>query len=620
MVLPSSRSISYTYRTSGGLHDEEASRVSTVVDDTGTSGGGGSVTIAQYDYLGTSALVRTRLNAIACFSRVYDGSNAIVDLDRFNRITTHRWTKDLATDQDLYQTVLSYDRASNITSIEDNVHTGFDAKYSLDGLQRLTQTEEGTLSSGSITSKTRDQQWTLSHTGNWDRAKLDLNGDGDFSDTSEHDDTRSHNAVNELTARDTDSNSSINFALTYDAAGNLSDDGEHYEYEYDAFYRLRKVKNTSTQALVAEYRYNALNHRIGVHEDSDTDGDVDSNDKWYYDAFDERWRMLARFRESDTAPKEDFVPHQAGDSGHGTSSYIDLVICRNRDADTAWTAASDGTLEERSYLLQNWRADVSAVVSGSGLLKEWVKYSSYGIPIGLPGGDTDSDGDCDASDITQVQTWITASAYDVRGDVDLDGDVDASDKSELQTNYQGITLGRGVLSSNAVASRKGYAGYEGLTNLAGSLWLARNRVLMAELGRWGRRDPLGYVNGATLFAYTGSSPASRLDPLGLDFTGAIGGGNVHNSTTQEIYVYGESDAWLFPDHLQGWLAPGQWSGDNGWGDADNVEVKCPIPCAVAWVTIPGGTNCTVKCDPCCTVICERHLIPFVPRTALVLYQ
>jgi hypothetical protein len=485
MVLPGSRSISYTYRTSGGLHDEEASRVSTFVDDTGSG-----VTIAQYDYLGTSTLVRTRLNAIACFSRVYDGTNAIVDLDRFNRITTNRWTKDLSTDRDLYQTVITYDCNSNITSIEDNVHTGLDVKYTMDGVNRLIQAEEGTLSSGSITSKTRDQQWSLSHTGNWAREKLDLNGDGDFSDTSEHDDTRTHNAVNELTARDTDSNATNNFTLTYDAAGNLSDDGEHYEYEYDAFYRLRKVKNTSTQALVAEYRYNALNHRIGVHEDSDTDGAVDSNDKWYYDAFDERWRLLARFRESDTAPKEDFVPHQAGASGQGGSSYIDLVICRNRDADTAWTAASDGTLEERNYLLQNWRADVSAVVSGNGLLKEWVKYSSYGIPIGLPGGDTDSDGDCDATDITQVQTWITASAYDVRGDVDLDGDVDASDKSELQTNYQGITLGRGVLSSNGVASRKGYAGYEGLTNLAGSQWLARNRVLMAELGRWGRRDPL----------------------------------------------------------------------------------------------------------------------------------
>jgi hypothetical protein len=131
MVLPSSRSISYTYRTSGGLHDEEASRVSTVVDDTGSG-----VTIAQYDYLGVGALVRTRLNAIACFSRVYDGTNAIVDLDRFNRITTNRWTKDLATDRDLYQTVISYDRNSNITSIEDNVHTGLDVKYTMDSVNR----------------------------------------------------------------------------------------------------------------------------------------------------------------------------------------------------------------------------------------------------------------------------------------------------------------------------------------------------------------------------------------------------------------------------------------------------------------------------------------------------
>ncbi len=131
MVLSGSRSISYTYRTSGGLHDDEASRVSTVVEDTGSG-----VTIAQYEYLGVGTLVRTRLNAIACFSRVYDGTNAIVDLDRFNRITTNRWTKDLATDRDLYQTVITYDRNSNITSIEDNVHTGLDVKYTMDSVNR----------------------------------------------------------------------------------------------------------------------------------------------------------------------------------------------------------------------------------------------------------------------------------------------------------------------------------------------------------------------------------------------------------------------------------------------------------------------------------------------------
>ncbi|MGK2921725.1 MAG: hypothetical protein ACSLE4_02875, partial [Methyloceanibacter sp.] len=47
-----------------------------------------------------------------------------------------------------------------------------------------------------------DQQWTLNHTGNWDRDKVDLNGDGDFVDTDELDDTRTHNAVNELTLGD----------------------------------------------------------------------------------------------------------------------------------------------------------------------------------------------------------------------------------------------------------------------------------------------------------------------------------------------------------------------------------------------------------------------------------
>ena len=39
-----------------------------------------------------------------------------------------------------------------------------------------------------------------------------------------------------------------------------------------------------------------------------------------FDAFDERWRQVARFRESDTSPKEEFVPHAAGDSGFGGSS------------------------------------------------------------------------------------------------------------------------------------------------------------------------------------------------------------------------------------------------------------------------------------------------------------
>lgn len=114
----------------------------------------------------------------------------------------------------------------------------FDVKYTMDELDRLIDAEEGTRSSGSIASRTRHQTWTtLDHVGNWDRSKLDLDGDDNWNETDEYDDTRTNNKVNELLTRDTDSNASVNYTLAYDAAGNLTDDAESYEYVYDAFYR-----------------------------------------------------------------------------------------------------------------------------------------------------------------------------------------------------------------------------------------------------------------------------------------------------------------------------------------------------------------------------------------------
>ena len=319
--------------------------------------------------------------------------------------------------------------------------------------------------------------------------------------------------VNQLNARNTDSAGGDEFTLTYDGVGNLTDDGQAYEYVYDAWGRLCTVKNTSNQATIASYRYNALNQRIMFHEDTEPDGDVDANDPKYYLIYDERWRHIATYRADDDNPKELFVYHQAGLDGSGSSSYIDSVILRQRDANSGWTSAADGTLEERRYYCQNWRADVSAIITSGGLIVEWAKYSSYGIPFGLPGGDTDSDGDCDATDITQIQTWIDAPAYDVRGDINLDGSVNATDKSLAINNYQGTTSGWNVLSAAVVANRIGYAGYQQDINL--DLDHVRNRVLEPHLGRWTRRDPLGYVDGMGLYEYLSSHPLPANDPNGL---------------------------------------------------------------------------------------------------------
>ena len=490
----------------------------------------GATPLVQYEYLGAGQVVGTMYDEPDVFSRQYSSTaGQYPDLDTLNRVVGSKWTKDLANDVDFYRYALTYDRNSNITKADqaDNSnpgadavadgHVGFDIAYTMDNLNRLTVADEGTFSGGSITSRTRKQEWTLTQTGNWSRDKIDLNGDADWSDADEWNDVKTFNKVNEIGTRDLDDTPGTtgnNYTLAYDPAGNMTDDGTDYDYEWDAFYRLRKVK-TQGGVLVAEYRYNGLGYRIAVHEDTDTDSDVDGSDLWFYSAYDERWRMVATYRSSDTDPKERFVHQQAGAGGYGDSSYIDLVAFRAKDANTAWTSASDGTLEERLYYCQNQHADVVALITAAGGQREMDRYSAYGVPFGLPTGDCDSDGDCDTTDRNQVQTWINASnQYDVRGDIDLDGDTDSTDKTNLRDHFEGVTLGNKKLSVPAVSNSLGNIGYECFFD-SPTIYVVRFRSLDAQLGSWISRDALGYVEGVSLYHALGDLPMVRQDPLGL---------------------------------------------------------------------------------------------------------
>jgi len=175
-----------------------------------------------------------------------------------------------------------------------------------------------------------------------------------------------------------------------------------------------------------------------------------------------------------------------------------------------------GTLEERVYFCQNWRADVSAILTDTGKMVEWVKHSAYGVPFALPAGDTDSDGDWDATDSGRMSG---GGAYDVRKDAELDGDVDIADivhANSITGSFQ--TLGRGVLSSAAANNRRGYAGYEYDPTFEGAgrhVYHVRHRVYDADVGRWTRRDPLGYLDGMSLYAYVQGLAIVAADPWGL---------------------------------------------------------------------------------------------------------
>ncbi|MBK8172706.1 MAG: hypothetical protein IPK60_20545 [Sandaracinaceae bacterium] len=291
--------------------------------------------------------------------------------------------------------------------------------------------------------------------------------------------------------------------------------------EWDAPHRLRKGAQP-LELCAGEARVLVLTYATSItrHQDTDTDGDADGSDKKYHSVYDERWRPVATFRDSDASPKESFVYHAAGGGGYGGSSYIDQVVMRDRDDTNTWTGAADGTLEERAYYCQNWRADVVALVDfdGAATMLEWVKYSAYGVPFGMPAGDADSDGDCDASDDSIVAGWVSAPSYDVRGDVDLDGDVDGTDYSAVVGGHQAV--GRGQLSATSTGNHKGYAGYE-FDWERGRQYHVRHRVLDCVLGLWITRDKLVYVDGPNALQYVASGPIAARDPEGLQKCASI---------------------------------------------------------------------------------------------------
>lgn len=529
--LPGSTSLLFQYLSSGGQLDNAASRVTRV--NVQRPADGAPIAVAKYDYLGADHLVGTDLLEASARWNQFEGAvsgTPYPGLDPFNRAKSCIWTgyKNSGT-RDFYDIDITYDYNSNITSVTDHVHKNaggnrsFDVLYSMDDLDRLTRAEEGTLSGGAISSPpSRDEQWLssgggpgLSQTGNQIHRRLDLNGNGAFNDTGDLDETNTFNVVNELRVRDPDSNAgTTNYTLAYDKNGNQIDDGKDYLYVYDGFGRLRQVKARPGGDVVSEYRYNGLGFRIGWRSDTDFDGDVDGSDTWTYLCHDESWRIVASFIGAAADPKEVFVHHNAGAGGYGGSSYIDHLILRDRDT------GGSSDREERLYYWHNWRGDVSGILTDTGKMVEWVKYSAYGVADAVPCGDTDADRDWDATDSGNI-----TGTYGIPKDTELDGDVDAADithANSITGGYQ--TLGRGVLSSGGVANHAGYAGYQLDATVAGSskcLFHVRYRVFDADQGLWKRRDPLGNIDSASLYSYGSDNPATTIDPLGLMAMAAV---------------------------------------------------------------------------------------------------
>lgn len=189
----------------------------------------------------------------------------------------------------------------------------------------------------------------------------------------------------------------------------------------------------------------------------------------------------------------------------------------DHDADETGTEEAP-SLEQRHYYCQNWRADVVAIISNDGKQMEQMRYSAYGTPYAIPYPDNNQDGFVDYFDVNPyvnaVNDHMSSGTYDVRHDANLDGTISFLDVSHFNGEYNkltGGTYGRDVQS--AYGHEPGYAGYWRVDQA--QLSHVRNRWCDTGTGTWLSKDPAGYVDEGSLFAYVASQPLPHLDPLGL---------------------------------------------------------------------------------------------------------
>jgi len=273
---------------------------------------------------------------------------------------------------------------------------------------------------------------------------------------------------------------------------------------------------------VPTYRYNGLGQRIMWQYDDDGDQTLESQETFHF-MYDERWRIVGIFRNTDTDAKESFVYHAAGKAGFGNASYIDSVILRDKDANTAWTSAGDAVLDERRYYCQNWRADVVALTKSDGQPVEFIRYSSYDRAQAFAAADVNRDGVVNSTDAADWDNLYTEASSNAAIPVDFDFDGAAFDPADNDAFYAAYSEASGWSNGSGggslggklsrIGNRKGYAEYEFDQPIEG--YHVRHRVYLPEIGKWTRRDRLGYIDAMSMYQYCQSMPIAMRDMMGL---------------------------------------------------------------------------------------------------------
>ncbi|MBE7456516.1 MAG: RHS repeat-associated core domain-containing protein [Planctomycetia bacterium] len=303
--------------------------------------------------------------------------------------------------------------------------------------------------------------------------------------------------------------SSTSVSPTHDDAGNLTKDAD-YAYVYDAWNNLVKVRaQNDADVVVGVYAYYADNRRAS--KVVSNRGDLDGVTYFFYDGL----REIEERNGSEQVTQQYVWGHE----------YLDQLLMI-RGAGGTWFVHQDA----------NW--NVIALTTPNGDVAEEVQYQPYGSPQvkrHLAFGDSDADGDVDSADNTARTNALTT--YNRAFDADFDGDVvntsGDADQEAWEASYNDSDASVTMVIPNRGFSPSGnpflFTGRR--LDAETGLYFYRFRTYHPTLKTFIQRDPLGYVDSASLYQYVGGHVTTGKDPLGLTY---YAGDSVSRSILQMI--------------------------------------------------------------------------------------
>ena len=375
---PNARLIHYTYGSSGSTADY-LNRLDAIKQDNGGSPG---TTLSAYTYLGLGTMVIEDFQEPDVKLDYFGGtSGTYAGFDIFGRVVDQKWY-DYGASATRDQYTYGYDRAGNRNYRENTGPSAKDEYYTYDGIYRLKNFDRGDLNAGKTAisgTPVREEDFTLDPLGNWTDYIQKTSG------TTDLDQDRTHNKVNEITDITESQGDSQWITPAHDRAGNMttapkpSSPTNGLTCKYDAWNRLVQVDDDDAEVTVAKYEYDGLHRRIKKHLDSQSPSSPNGIDSYVHYFYNSTWQVLeTRDTTTESDQPESLQPKY---QYIYSPRYIDAPILRDENTD------QDGLCDDdRIYYLTDANFNVTCLVDAAGDAQERYLYDPYGDVTIYDGG------------------------------------------------------------------------------------------------------------------------------------------------------------------------------------------------------------------------------------------